>query len=65
MSAKTLEDVRYTIEAEGFDYAFRYYSDFEEVDDPEFHRLRLAYKEAADALDDYVPEPDEEEEAED
>lgn len=29
--------------------------------DEEFHRLRKAYVEAAGALDDYIPNPDDEE----
>lgn len=64
MAAATLEDVRDRIELEGFDYAFRFYSDFKEVDDPEFHRLREAYVAAAQALDDYIPEREEGEEEE-
>lgn len=51
----TLDDVRYKIENEGFDYAFRHYSEFKEVNDPKFHKLRLAYVEAANDLDDYIP----------
>lgn len=51
----TLNDVRYKIENEGFDYAFRHYSEFKEINDPEFHKLRLAYVEAANDLDDYIP----------
>ena len=54
--AEMLQEVRDTVEYEGFDYAFRYYSSFEEVSDPEFHRLRLAYKEAATALETYLNE---------
>jgi hypothetical protein len=58
--ADTLEEVRWKIESEGFDYAFRYYSNFEEVEDPDFHRLRRAYVAAAQALDDYIPQVEEE-----
>lgn len=44
-----------TIDNEGFDYAFTGYTNFkDEVKDPEFHRLRMAYLEAAQALADYV-----------
>jgi hypothetical protein len=35
-----------TIEKEGFEYTFVDYSDFDEVDDKEFHDLRKAYLEA-------------------
>jgi len=49
-----LEDVRACVDNEGFDYAFRHYSDFEEVDDPEFHRFRRAYVKAAKELGEYI-----------
>jgi hypothetical protein len=48
------ENVRYRMEAEGFDYCWRNYSDFEEIEDSEFHRLRQAYIKAATELEDYV-----------
>jgi hypothetical protein len=38
---------------EGFDYAFRSYTAFEDVKDERFHELRKAYIAAADALADY------------
>jgi Zn-finger domain-containing protein len=44
---ESLQDVRNKVEYEGFDYAFRQYSSFEGVIDPEFHRLRQAYRDAA------------------
>lgn len=52
--ARQLQGVRDAVE--GFDYAFRHYSDFKEVVDETFHELRKAYVEAADALDEYLPE---------
>ena len=42
-----------TVDAEGFDYAFRFYSNFLEIQDPKFHELREAYKQAAKNLIDY------------
>jgi hypothetical protein len=48
------ENVRYRMRAEGFHYCFNGYSSWGDIEDPEFHRLRLAYLEAADALEDYV-----------
>jgi len=42
------------IENEGFDYAFRYYSSFDDIKDPTFHELRKAYVEAAKALGKYI-----------
>jgi len=44
------------IETEGFDYSFRFYSNFEEIKDPEFHELRKKYVEAANALENYIDE---------
>jgi hypothetical protein len=41
---------------EGFDYCFRKYSSFEEIKDPEFHKLRTSYIEAADKLEKFVTE---------
>jgi hypothetical protein len=49
-----LQMVEYKMDAEGFHYCFACYSDFEEVDDPKFHELRLAYLKAADELETYV-----------
>lgn len=54
MKASDLEYVRDTIENEGFDYAFVDYSSFTEIKDEEFHKLRKAYVEAAEALREYV-----------
>lgn len=56
----SLEDVAHKVGSEGFDYAFMYYSDFKEVDDPEFHRLREAYVKAATELRDYLPDVEDE-----
>lgn len=54
MTGKELDKVRDTIENESFDYAFVHYSDFAEVKDPEFHKLRETYVEAREALADYL-----------
>ena len=54
MKAKDAENVRHKIDAEGFDYCFRYYSHFPEVKDEEFHKLRVAYVQAAKDLEDYI-----------
>ena len=53
----TKEDITYLyqkMKEEGFDYCFRKYSTFEEIDDPEFHKLREAYCNEADKLESYV-----------
>jgi len=54
MSHAEMEEIRNTIENEGFDYAFTGYSNFDEVKDDKFHELRQAYVAAADALKDYL-----------
>jgi hypothetical protein len=51
-----LQMVQYRMDAEGFDYCFRQYSSFEEIEDPKFHELRLAYINAAAAIEQYVEE---------
>lgn len=48
--------VTQTVDQEGFDYAFINYSNFEEIEDKEFHRLRLQYVKAHDELNDYIHE---------
>jgi hypothetical protein len=48
------QNVAYRMDAEGFHYCFKHYSSFEEIKDPEFHRLREAYLAAAEALETYV-----------
>ena len=49
-----LNYVRTKMDAEGFDYCFRSYSNFEEVPDEDFHKLRKAYIASAEALEKYV-----------
>ena len=49
-----LSDVKYRIDEEGMDYTFQHYSHFEEIKDEKFHRLRNAYLDAAEALENYV-----------
>ncbi len=46
--------VAYKMDYEGFDYCFRCYAAFEEMKDDEFHRLRQAYIDSAEALEKYV-----------
>lgn len=54
MKKKEKREVCETIENEGFNYTFRDYSSFEEIKDEEFHRLRIAYIDAAQALENYI-----------
>lgn len=50
----SLEYVADTVAWEGFHYAFMCYSDFRDVKDEEFHKLRTAYIEAASNLSKYL-----------
>jgi hypothetical protein len=54
---EVLEDyqmVQYRMEAEGFHYCFNNYSSFEEIEDEEFHKLRLKYLKSAKKLKKYI-----------
>jgi len=51
---RNLVDVRLDVENEGFFYAFKDYSDYKEVEDKEFHRLRKAFLDAAKELGEYL-----------
>lgn len=48
--------VVYRMDAESFDYCWRSYSNFEEIKDKKFHKLRKAYVDAANAIEKYVNE---------
>lgn len=50
----TFEYVQSCIDLEGFHYAFADYSNYEEVADPEFHKLRELYLLAAENLQKYI-----------
>lgn len=54
MKAQDLDKVREDIEAEGFDYAFTGYSDYDEIQDGEFHRLREEFLAARKKLVEYL-----------
>ena len=54
MTPAEIDDLRYRIDAEGFDYCFTGYSNWDEISDEEFQRLRKAYCDAADALKKYL-----------
>lgn len=54
MKPKNLDYVRETVNQEGFDYTFTGYSNFEEIEDREFHRLREAYLKARKELAEYI-----------
>ena len=48
------EQVQYRMEEEGFDYCWRCYSNFKEIEDEEFHKLRKLYIEISEKLEKYV-----------
>ena len=50
------EYVRYRMSEEGFHYCFNDFSEFNEIDDKKFHKLRIAYLKAAQELEDYINE---------
>ena len=49
-----LNYVKSCMDNEGFDYCFRHYSNFKEVNDDEFQNLRKTYVDAAEALEKYI-----------
>ena len=51
---ENFEMVRYRMKAEGFHYCFKNYSSFDEIKDPEFHKLRKYYLQHAELLKNYV-----------
>lgn len=54
MTKKERKYVTERVDNEGFDYCFVHYSDFKEIEDEEFHKLREAYLEAQYKLAEYV-----------
>ena len=46
--------VQYRMGNEGIDYCFEQYSSFEEIEDEEFHKLRLEFLESMRKLKSYV-----------
>jgi hypothetical protein len=54
MTDQEKHDVKERIESEGFDYAFTCYSNFDEVNDEGFHRLRQQYINARNRLKNYI-----------
>jgi len=52
-----LDDFKYVknkMDQEGFHYCFKHYSYFPEIEDTEFHKLRVEYLEAFEKLEKYV-----------
>ena len=48
------EFVKYRMKQEGFDYCFKHYSSFEEIQDDKFHELRKKYLDISNELEEYV-----------
>ncbi len=48
------EGCKSSMENEGFDYCFMSYSDFEEIEDEEFHKLRKNYCDSQKKLEEYI-----------
>ena len=47
-------NVKYRMREEGFEYCFRKYSDFNEIDDIEFHNLRTKFIDSCNEIENYV-----------
>jgi hypothetical protein len=48
------ESILSIIDTEGFDAAFRHYSNYRDISDPQFHQLKANYVDAARELLDYI-----------
>ena len=46
--------VHYRMDNEGIDYCFEHYSNWEEIEDEEFHKLRLEFLDSMDKIRKYV-----------
>jgi hypothetical protein len=54
MEENDWDKVMNRIDNEGFHYCFKNYSNWEEIKDEKFHKLRLAYLKAAEDLNTYI-----------
>ena len=48
------QSVQYRMDEEGFDYCFENYSNWDEIKDDEFHRLRLEFLKSMKELREYI-----------
>ncbi len=48
------QSVQYRMDDEGFDYCFESYSNWDEIKDEEFHRLRLGFLQHMKELREYI-----------
>ena len=46
--------VHYRMDNEGIDYCFEHYSTWEEIEDEEFHKLRMGFLDSMDKIRKYV-----------
>lgn len=53
-SLENFRNVKYRIENEGIDYCFEHYSSFKEIEDEQFHELRLEFLNNMSKLRSYV-----------
>ncbi len=51
---EAIESLLFKIEDEGFDYCFDGYSNWNEIEDKEFHRLRIKYLATKKELVEYI-----------
>lgn len=54
LSKEDTEIILSYIETDGFNYTFTSKSSFDNIENADFHKLRLAYLEAEDGLEDYL-----------
>jgi len=54
MTQEEKEIVIAEMDSSGMQYAFESYSDFKEIKDEEFHKLRIAFLKASEELEDYL-----------
>ena len=48
------QSVQYRMDEEGFDYCFENYSNWDEIKDEEFHRLKLGFLQSMKELREYI-----------
>lgn len=54
MKAKDKKTICQAINNEGFDYALRHYSNWDEIKDDEFQQMLLEYLQLVERIEDYI-----------
>lgn len=54
MTADEQDRVKSIINLHGFDYCFEHYSDFNEIEDKEFHKRKRTYLKAKEKFNSYI-----------